>query len=162
MSSRLASFLCATSGGSGNAFLIRSDACSFERWLRKMLLMFGRPLENVVTSGTLFEPFSRPLTIKSSARSLVFTFVSLLLHDWNKAIVRRIFFQKHLCRLIQDEYEYWCLILCFKMNNSYIIESILSQNIVIRGSYLGWNRDFGTIQWLFSETTNRTKKTLYL
>ena len=38
--------------------------------------MFGRPLENVVTSGTLFERFSRPLTFKSSFLSLVSTFVS--------------------------------------------------------------------------------------
>jgi len=76
MSSRLASLLYATIGGSGNASFIRSDACSVGRCLRKMLLMFGRPLENVFTSGTLFERFSRPLTSKSSSRSLVSTFVS--------------------------------------------------------------------------------------
>jgi len=76
MSSKLASLLYDTSGGSGNAFFIRSDACSVGRCLRKMLLMFGRSLENVVTSGTLFERFSRPLTFKSSPRSLASTFVS--------------------------------------------------------------------------------------
>ena len=68
MSSRLASLLYDTSGGFGNASFIRSDACSVGRCLRKMLLMFGRPLENVVTSGTLFERFSRPLTFTRKPR----------------------------------------------------------------------------------------------
>jgi len=71
----------ATSGGSGNASFIRLDACSVGRCLRKMLLMFGRHLENVVTSGTLFKRFSRHLTFKSSSRSLVSTRASFFLHE---------------------------------------------------------------------------------
>jgi len=82
MSTRLGSLLYATSGGSGNASFIRSDACSVGRCLRKMFLMFGRHLENVGTSGTLLERFSRPLTLKSSSRSLVSTkFFYFVLHE---------------------------------------------------------------------------------